>query len=148
MVPYFSGLATSTGPLPQECMVVWNALGISTVDPLEQSLATNMMQLAADYVASGPQGNYVGAWEAFVRFCKMLLPPRVPLPAEPVTVALYLTGRGQTANTFFVIKTASAAIFHYHQISLFGSIALWKCDCALLWAGSIVPRILYILVDQ
>ena len=103
--------------LPPAVQVGWHYLDIS---PAERGLAAEMMQLAANCIQDGSKEKYAGAWAAFVRFCELSVPPRTSMPASPTTVALYLTRRGQEANSYSVIKTASGAIYHYHRISLTG----------------------------
>eukprot|EP00854_Cymbomonas_tetramitiformis_P034544 gene34544-biopygen33039 len=45
-------------------------------------------------------------------------PPRVPVPVDPITVAMYLQYIANAARTFSVVKTASAMVFTAHDLAL------------------------------
>ena len=71
------------------------------------------------HVAASTSKAYVGPWNAFVLWCGSLLRPRRPLPADDITVALYLQSIMDTAKSFSTIKSASASIAFFHKINLF-----------------------------
>ena len=97
---------------------MWGSLEVSRTDPVEVALADSMLVFAAAKWASGSLEKYTGAFSRFTKWCNERDPPRESLPAEPLTVALYLLSLTQQANTFSVIKTASAAIHTMHKLSL------------------------------
>ncbi len=52
-------------------------------------------------------------------WCQNLIRPRRSLPAEDITVALYMQSLMNSANSFSTIKSASASIDFYHKVNLF-----------------------------
>ena len=51
-------------------------------------------------------------------WCAYLKIPRCPLPADEMTVSLYLHSVVKRANTFAPVKSASAAIAYFQKINL------------------------------
>jgi hypothetical protein len=52
-------------------------------------------------------------------WCGSLLKPRKILPANDITVALYLQHVMDVANSYSTIKSASASIAFFHKINFF-----------------------------
>ena len=71
--------------------------------------------------AESTSKTYRSAWNDFVRWCGARSPPQLALPAHELTIALYLEHRTQSTSSFAVIKTASAAIAHMHNLNLYSS---------------------------
>ena len=93
-------------------------MSITSVDPLKVSSGK---QVATCMFASREPSTwdaYRGPWARFVEFTGNRTPPRASLPALPLTVAMFLMLLTQHANSYAVIKTASAAIFSYHRVAL------------------------------
>ena len=114
-VNYVSGVWYA---VPCPLSEIWKSLGVSHTDPVEVALADSMLTFAAAKWAPGSLNQYTGAFARFATWCEERNPPRESLPAEPLTVALYLLYLTQISNTFSVIKTASAAIHTMHKLSL------------------------------
>ena len=68
--------------------------------------------------AASTSQTYRSAWNDFTRWCAARRPPLSALPASELTIALYLESRTESAKSFAVIKTASAAIAQMHSINL------------------------------
>jgi len=94
------------------------SLGVSADDPLEVELGQAMCSLAAAKWAPGSLEQYAGAFRRFESWCAERTPPRRALPADAETVALYMMFLTRHANTFSVVKTASAAIAAVHRLNL------------------------------
>ena len=62
---------------------------------------------------------YVYAWNTFFMWCAERTPPLCPLPAEEVTIAMYFQHRLDSAKSFSVLRSASAAIAAFHKVNLF-----------------------------
>ena len=60
----------------------------------------------------------MGRWNHFVDWCACMKVPRRPLPADEMTVAIYLQTLVERANTFTPVKSASAAIAYFKKINL------------------------------
>ena len=110
--------ATTTG-----CFSGWDACPFSAdADPAGTELFQRMRTGVSEAWAQGSLRSYTGAWNAFVAFCTSRVPPLCPLPATPTAVALFLFFRLTTgAQSFSVIKTASAAIHQAHVANLLAS---------------------------
>lgn len=98
---------------------MWNSLSINTDDPYEIGLAGRLQQSALAHVASSTAKAYAGAWSKFVRWCNSLQRPRRPLPADDITVGLYLQAVLDTATSYNAIKRSSAAIAFFQRVNLF-----------------------------
>ena len=83
------------------------------------ALAGELQNSALAHVAASTSHAYVGPLNAFVLWCQNLIRPRRSLPAEDITVALYMQSLMNSANSFSSIKSASASIVFYHKINLF-----------------------------
>jgi hypothetical protein len=97
----------------------WSTKNINLDDPIEVALAGELQNSALAQVAASTSHAYVGPWNAFVLWCQNLIRPRRSLPAEDITVALYMQSLMNSANYFSTIKSASASIAFYHKINLF-----------------------------
>ena len=97
----------------------WSSKDINLHDPIEVYLASRLQDSALSHVAASTSKTYVGPWNAFVVWCGSLLLPRRPLPADDITVALYLQSLMDVANSYSTIKSASASIAFFHKINLF-----------------------------
>jgi hypothetical protein len=97
----------------------WSQKDINTNDLVEVALASQLQKPAFIHVAASTSEAYVGPWSAFVLWCGSLLKSRRSLPADGITVALYLQSLMDSANSFFIIKSASASIAFFHKINLF-----------------------------
>jgi hypothetical protein len=97
----------------------WSTKDINVDDPIEVALASDLQNSPLAHVAASTSHAYVGPWNAFVIWCRNLLKPRRPLPADDTTVALYLQSFMNSANSFSAIKSASASIPFFHKINLF-----------------------------
>ena len=62
---------------------------------------------------------YTGAWNRFFLWCAERTPPLCPLPAEELTIAMFLQHRLGSAKSYSVIRTDSAAIGALHKLNLF-----------------------------
>ncbi|KAK3264737.1 hypothetical protein CYMTET_26541 [Cymbomonas tetramitiformis] len=51
-------------------------------------------------------------------FCAARVPPRVPIPANPITVCLFLQLVTSEAKSYAVVKSASGAPFSLHEMAL------------------------------
>jgi hypothetical protein len=58
---------------------------------------------------------YQGSWSEFCAFC--VERGYVAVPALPVTVAMFLTVVAKRAQSYAVVKSASAAIFTHHELA-------------------------------
>lgn len=90
---------------------------VSATDREESALTGELMGLVAGTRAASTWKAYEPAFGKFARWCAERVPPRCPLPAEPFTVALYLTHVGRTAKSYSVVKTASGAIHSAHEVA-------------------------------
>jgi len=97
----------------------WSQKDININDPIEVALASRLQDSALAHVAASTSKAYVGPWNAYILWCGALLRPRRPLPADDITVALYLQSLMDTAKSFSTIKSASASIAFFHKINLF-----------------------------
>ena len=88
----------------------WSSKNINLEDPIEVALAGELQSSALAHVATSTSNAYVGPWNAFVSWCNNLLRPRRSLPAEDITVALYMQSLMNSANSFSTIKSASASV--------------------------------------
>ena len=96
----------------------WASHSFNEGDPVEVALATGLRESAALHVASSTAEAYRGPWNSFVDWCTRLKVPRCPLPADEMTVALYLQSVVERSNTFAPVKSASAAIAYFQKINL------------------------------
>ncbi len=83
---------------------------INDDDSREVALASSLQDSALAHVAASTSHAYVDPWNAFVLWCFILLRPRRSLPADDITVALYIQSLMNSANSFSTIKSASASI--------------------------------------
>jgi hypothetical protein len=97
----------------------WSLKDINNNDPIEVALASNLQDSALAHVAASTPQAYAGPWNAFVLWCHNLLRPRMPLPADDITVALYLQSLMNSANSFSPNKSASISIAFFTKINLF-----------------------------
>ena len=88
-------------------------------DPIEVALAGRLQQSAIAHVAESTSASYVGQWNAFVSWCGSLARPRRALPADDLTVALYLQVVADGAKSFAPVKNASASIAFFQKVNLF-----------------------------
>jgi hypothetical protein len=95
----------------------WSQKDINTNEPIEIALASRLHNSALAHVAASTSKAYVGPWNAFVLWCGSLLKPRWFLPANDITVALYLQSLMDVANSYSTIKSASASIAFFHKIT-------------------------------
>ena len=82
-------------------------------------LASRLRESAVSHVADRSADRYTLLWNKFVKWCGDREAPRCPLPASETTVALFLQQVADEAQSFSVIKLASAAIAYYQKINLF-----------------------------
>jgi hypothetical protein len=68
----------------------WSNKDVNVNDPIEVALASSLQDSALTHVAAFTSHAYVGPWKAFVLWCHNLLRPRRPLPADDITMALYM----------------------------------------------------------
>jgi hypothetical protein len=101
----------------------WASLAdsISSSDPVEASLFELMHSAVQGSRAAGSLKSYKSPWGRFSTWCVARSPPRCPLPALHVTVALFLCAVAATSNTYAPVKSASAAIFTAHDMGLAGA---------------------------
>ena len=97
----------------------WSSLSINHDDPVEVHLAARLQQSALAHVADSTAHAYVSPWNAFVRWCGALARPRRTLPADELTVALYMQQVADSANSYATVKSASAAIAFFQKINLY-----------------------------
>ncbi len=97
----------------------WSTKDINLDDPIEVALAGELQNSALAHVATSTSHAYVGPWNALVLWCQNLIRPRRSLPAEDITLALYVQSLMNSANSFSTIKSASASIAFHHKIILF-----------------------------
>ena len=97
----------------------WSLKDISTNDPIEVDLANCLQNSALAHVAASTPKAYVGPWNAFVIWCCSLLRHRRSLPADDITVALHVQSLMDSANSFSIIKSASASFTFIHKVNLF-----------------------------
>ena len=83
---------------------------------MEVALAARLRESAAMHVAGSKAEAYMGPWNHFMDWCASLKVPRCPLPADDMTVALYLQSVVKRANTFAPVKNASVAIAYFQII--------------------------------
>ena len=94
---------------------------INTNDPVEVALASRLQNSALAHVIHSTSKTYMSPWNAFILLRGSLLKSRQPLPADDITVALYLQSLIDSAISFSTIKSASASIAFFHKINLFTS---------------------------
>jgi hypothetical protein len=87
-------------------------------DPVEVSLAAGLRESAAMHVAGSTADAYREPWNHFVDSCACLKVPHCPLPADEMTVELYLQSVFERSNTFATMKSASAVIAYFQKINL------------------------------
>ncbi len=91
----------------------WSNKDINFNEPIEVALAGELQNSALAHVAASTSHAYVGPWNAFVLWCQSLIRPRKSLPAEDITVALYMQSLMNNVNSFSTIKSASASIVFF-----------------------------------
>lgn len=96
----------------------WAGLQFSVTDPLEMQLRADMLLAVSGTREASTMRGYSRAFLRYQAFCQDRDPPRVPVPADPVTVAMYLQYIANAARTFSVVKTASAMVFTAHDLAL------------------------------
>ena len=96
----------------------WAGLQFSEADPLERQLRADMLLAVSGTREASTLRGYGRAFMRYQAFCRSRVPPRVPVPADPVTVAMYLQYIANAASTFSVVKTASAMVFTAHDLAL------------------------------
>eukprot|EP00854_Cymbomonas_tetramitiformis_P026871 gene26871-biopygen27823 len=62
--------------------------------------------------------SYIGIIRRYRAFCAGRTPPRVPVPADPVTVCLFLQLISSEAKSYASVKSASGALFTWHELAL------------------------------
>ncbi len=62
--------------------------------------------------------SYLDIIRRYRAFCAARVPPRVPVPATPLTVCLFLQLVASEAKSYAVVKSASGAIFTLHEMAL------------------------------
>jgi len=97
----------------------WDLQSFNESDPAEVALVMGLRESAAAHVASSTATAYRGPWAAFVKWCASLGAPRCPLPADEITVALYLKSLVERSSTFAPVKSASAARAFFQKINLY-----------------------------
>ncbi|KAK3267228.1 hypothetical protein CYMTET_24206 [Cymbomonas tetramitiformis] len=98
--------------------VQWAGLQFSEADPLEMQLRADMLLAVSGTREASTMRGYGRVFLRYKAFCQGREPPRVPVPADPVTVAMYLQYIANAARTFSVVKTASAMVFTAHDLAL------------------------------
>ena len=88
-------------------------------DPVEVALVGRLQQSAMAHVAESTSASYVGSWNAFVSWCGSLARPRRALPADDMTVAMYLQVVADGAQSFAPVKQASASIAFFQKVNLY-----------------------------
>ncbi|KAK3246759.1 hypothetical protein CYMTET_43721 [Cymbomonas tetramitiformis] len=96
----------------------WAGLQFSVTDPLEMQLRADMLLAVSGTREASTMRGYSRVFVRYQAFCQDRDPPRVPVPADPVTVAMYLQYIANAARTFSVVKTASAMVFTAHDLAL------------------------------
>ena len=71
-----------------------------------------------DAWAPGTHTTYRYAWGLFETWCQARTPPPPALPASEVVVGMYLAHLLRSANSYSVVRTASAAIYQMHTANL------------------------------
>lgn len=84
----------------------------NTAHPRLRALFPLMLRYVAQCKASSTMTRYTYSWKRFTAFCEDV--GLRCIPAEPLTVALYLTEVLAAANTFSVVRLASAAVAAFH----------------------------------
>ncbi|KAK3233117.1 hypothetical protein CYMTET_56568 [Cymbomonas tetramitiformis] len=98
---------------------LWSQLQVSPSDPLDQSLLKSMKEgMVNTRSASTWTDSYLGIISRYRAFCAAKVPPRVPVPAAPLTVCLFLQLVASEAKSYAVVKSASGAIFALHEMAL------------------------------
>ncbi|GIL92635.1 hypothetical protein Vretifemale_20134 [Volvox reticuliferus] len=85
------------------------------IDPQDAELLVETRRMVGGSRAVSSLGQYQGPWEQFVQFCGGR--QYAPLPASPLVVAMFLTDVAKRAQSYAVVKTASAAIFTHHELA-------------------------------
>lgn len=104
-------------PVIARSLAVWleahgsGALG--STHPRLAALLPVMVRCSARCKATSTMGRYTYSWRRFRAFCEEVGEPCVP--ARPLIVALYLTEVLVAANTFSVVRLASAAVAAFHN---------------------------------
>ncbi|KAK3275506.1 hypothetical protein CYMTET_16369 [Cymbomonas tetramitiformis] len=97
----------------------WSGLQVSPRDPLELALLKSMKEgMVATRAPSTWMDSYTGIIRRFRSFCADRVPPRVPVPATPITVCLFLQLVAFEAKSYAVVKSASGALFSLHEMAL------------------------------
>ena len=96
----------------------WGALTFSVDDPLELELRRDIQGAVLATRKDKTLDGYARAFLRYRRWCSERVPPRQAVPAEPVTVAMYLQFVANAAKTFSVVKTASGMIYRFHEMAL------------------------------
>ena len=97
----------------------WNSIEVSKCDALEQELLQEIMESVPKAKAlSTWDSSYISHINRFIQWCKDRNPPRCPLPASESTVTLYLQFLTRSAKSYAVVKSASGAIFSFHEAAL------------------------------
>ena len=78
------------------------------------ALSQSLSKIVTKSVASSTLSRYDPAWDGFKAWCLSM--GRSYLPAEPFTVALYLTKLSESAAPYNSLKVASASIFKVHEL--------------------------------
>lgn len=108
----------------------------SPTDSVEALLATRLRTLVLCSRQTSTLQQYKGTWLKFARWCAERSPPRCPLPASHVTVALYLVHLFEYCVAkeygYSVIKSASAAIFCVHELAMESSRPTKHALCKLV----------------
>jgi integrase len=85
----------------------------------DRALFQSLIGMVTGSRATGTWRTYAHPMQQFLAFCKA--GKYTALPAQPLTVALFLTKVAETAESYAVVKTASAAIATQHEVAGFDS---------------------------
>ncbi|KAK3289090.1 hypothetical protein CYMTET_3446 [Cymbomonas tetramitiformis] len=97
----------------------WTSLHVSSRDPLEQALLKSMKSgMVGTRAPSTWNDSYSGIISRYKAFCAARVPPRVPVPASPMTVCLFLQLVASDALSYASVKSASGALFTLHEMAL------------------------------
>ena len=96
----------------------WAGLRFSAADPLETQLREDMLRAVSGTRERSTMRGYAHVFARYQAWCQARDPPRVAVPAEPVTVAMYLQYIANAATTFSVVKTASGMVYTAHDLAL------------------------------
>ena len=95
---------------------VWRAASADVRQEDTALLEAVLTRVATSREASTLQ-SYTTPWSRFVDFCQSRTPPYAALPAKPIVVAMYLAHVAGGAESYSVVKTASAAIYNAHRMA-------------------------------